>query len=63
MPDYIDFLERVASVSESSERPEETHAGDRAAVFKLLEEIRQIRLTIKQYLLTSSAAVYSNLPE
>ena len=62
-PDYIYFLAAIASVADSIERPAETHAVNHTAVFNLLEHIRQIRLPIKQFLFTSSAAVYGNLPE
>ncbi|MBO9165222.1 NAD-dependent epimerase/dehydratase family protein [Lactiplantibacillus pentosus] len=62
-PDYIYFLAAIASVADSIERPAETHAVNHTAVFNLLEYIRKIQLPIKQFLFTSSAAVYGNLPE
>ncbi|KRO07922.1 udp-glucose 4-epimerase [Lactiplantibacillus xiangfangensis] len=62
-PDYIYYLAAVASVADSIERPAETHAVNHTAVFNMLEYIRKTNLPIKQFLFTSSAAVYGNLPE
>jgi len=62
-PDYIYFLAAVASVADSIERPAETHRVNHTAVFNMLEYIRKSNLPIKQFLFTSSAAVYGNLPE
>ncbi|MFB9769836.1 NAD-dependent epimerase/dehydratase family protein [Lactiplantibacillus modestisalitolerans] len=62
-PDYIYFLAAVASVADSIERPAETHMVNHTAVFRMLEYIRRSHLEIKQFLFTSSAAVYGNLPE
>lgn len=62
-PDYIYFLAAVASVADSIERPAETHDVNQTAVFKMLEYIRKTEMPIKQFLFTSSAAVYGNLPE
>lgn len=62
-PDYIYFLAAVASVADSIERPAETHSVNQTAVFNMLEYIRKTNLPIKQFLFTSSAAVYGNLPE
>ncbi|MFC6163344.1 NAD-dependent epimerase/dehydratase family protein [Lactiplantibacillus dongliensis] len=61
--DYIYFLAAVASVADSIERPGETHAINHNAVLSTLEFIRAAKLPIKQFLFTSSAAVYGNLPE
>lgn len=62
-PDYIYFLAAVASVADSIERPAETHSINHTAVFDMLEYIRKVKLPIKQFLFSSSAAVYGNLPE
>lgn len=62
-PDYIYFLAAVASVADSIKRPAETHMVNQTAVFRMLEYIRRTHLTIKQFLFTSSAAVYGNLPD
>ncbi|RRK09247.1 NAD-dependent epimerase/dehydratase family protein [Lactiplantibacillus garii] len=62
-PDYIYFLAAVASVADSIERPAETHSVNHTAVFQMLEYIRKTEMPIKQFLFTSSAAVYGNLPE
>ena len=62
-PDYIYFLAAVASVADSIKRPAETHSVNHMAVFNMLEYIRKTDLQIKQFLFTSSAAVYGNLPE
>ncbi|MFC6201923.1 NAD-dependent epimerase/dehydratase family protein [Lactiplantibacillus nangangensis] len=61
--DYIYFLAAVASVADSIERPCETHEINQNAVLNMLEFIRTAKLPIKQFLFTSSAAVYGNLPE
>ncbi|AVK63334.1 epimerase [Lactobacillus sp. CBA3606] len=61
--DYIYFLAAVASVADSIERPGETHEINHNAVLNTLEFIRAAKLPIKQFLFTSSAAVYGNLPE
>lgn len=61
--DYIYFLAAVASVADSIERPSETHEINHNAVLKTLEYIRTAKLPLKQFLFTSSAAVYGNLPE
>jgi len=61
--DYIYFLAAVASVADSIERPSETHEINHNAVLKTLEFLRVAKLPIKQFLFTSSAAVYGNLPE
>lgn len=60
--DYIYFLAAVASVIDSIERPEETHLTNHTAVLNMLEYIRKTKLPLKQFLFTSSAAVYGNLP-
>lgn len=61
--DYIYFLAAIASVADSIERPAETHLVNHTAVLTLLEYIRIHNLPIKQFLFTSSAAIYGNLPE
>ncbi|WP_137624787.1 NAD-dependent epimerase/dehydratase family protein [Lactiplantibacillus pingfangensis] len=61
--DYIYFLAAVASVADSIERPSETHEINHSAVLNTLEYIRTEKLPLKQFLFTSSAAVYGNLPE
>lgn len=61
-PDYIYFLAAVASVADSIERPLETHSVNETAVLDMLEYIHKSKLPIKQFLFTSSAAVYGNLP-
>lgn len=61
--DYIYFLAAVASVADSIVRPSETHEINHNAVLKMLEYIRTAKLPLKQFLFTSSAAVYGNLPE
>jgi len=61
--DYVYFLAAVASVADSIERPSETHEINHNAVLNTLEFIRTAKLPIKQFLFTSSAAVYGNLPE
>lgn len=60
--DYVYFLAAVASVADSIERPSETHEINHNAVLNTLEFIRTENLPIKQFLFTSSAAVYGNLP-
>ncbi|VDG32741.1 epimerase [Lactobacillus sp.] [Lactiplantibacillus mudanjiangensis] len=61
--DYIYFLAAVASVADSIDRPSETHEINHNAVLQTLEFIRVSKLKIKQFLFTSSAAVYGNLPD
>ena len=56
--DYIYFLAAVASVADSIEHPNETHSINHNAVLDTLEFIRAINLPLKQFLFTSSAAVY-----
>lgn len=61
--DYIYYLAAVSSVADSVERPLETHEVNQESVIDTLEYIRAKRLSIKQFLFTSSAAVYGNLPD
>ncbi len=61
--DYIYYLAAITSVVDSIKRPAATHAIDNDAVLDTLEYLRVQKLPLKQFLFTSSAVVYGDLPE
>ncbi len=60
--DYIFHLAAIASVSDSVERPYETHLVNFDSTMSILELLRENKKSLKRLVFSSSAAVYGDEP-